>query len=377
MFLAGCWDAIDLEDRGFIAGVAVDSAEEQGAKGTFELTNQFVVPAGLSNESSGGGGKAYRNLSQTGESLYEINADISRQANRTTTTEHLQIVIIAKDLVERSGVFMDLIDVFLRQQAMRRGIVVAIASENAKELFEVEPEHEKVPSKYLSELLENPVNPETVKPLQVGKIQEALLNRNSFTVPQLSVLTNTSANYEGVAVLKGDTSQLVGTLTGEEVKGMNFITGEEIEGSMKAEVDGKMATFSILEGGSTITLKNKDKNNLQFQVDIEVDAQLAEYLGDKDIYKKKHLQEFEKVMEEKIKNIAENTVKKVKDEFQTDVLTFGNHVRMHHYELWQEVKNDWDFGENYFADSDVTIQVNADLREPGNIIQVKKDGEGE
>ncbi|WP_067725151.1 Ger(x)C family spore germination protein [Oceanobacillus damuensis] len=382
MLISGCWDEIEVEDRALLSGVAIDFADEKGEgdRPVYEMTLQFAVPSAIGTASEGGGGKAFRNLSQTGESIFGINSDISRQENRRINTEHLDVVLVSGQISEKEGLFVDIMDVFLRQPGMRRGILLAIADGNdqkAKGLLDIEPEHEKIPARYISELMENPATPETIEPFRVGDIQEKLLNNRSFTIPQLAIFSDNSINYDGVAVFDGHTSKIVDTLKGDEVKGLNYITGKEQLGSVTAELEGELVGFIVLEGSSKIKLTNKDKQNLQFQVDVEVEAQLTEYRGNKDFYKKGNLEKFEKALKDKIEQTATDTVKKVKDDLQVDVLTFADHLRGHHYELWEKVKDNWDHGENYFSKSDVTFNVTATLREPGNTIQLKKEGDKE
>ncbi|MFD2044742.1 Ger(x)C family spore germination protein [Ornithinibacillus salinisoli] len=377
ILLAGCWDGIELEDRAFLAGVAVDLAEEQGGKLRFELTNQFVVPAGLGSATEAGGGKAFRNLSQTGESLYEINARISKQANRTINTDHVEIVVVSQNVAKKTGLFADVLDVFIRQQTMRRGILIAIVDGKAGDVLHVETEHVKIPGQYISELLENKQTPETIIPVRIGDIQESLLNNRSFIIPQVATFTKNSVNYEGIAVFHGHTSQMVDTLNGDDAKGLNFIIGNGQEGSVTADVEEEQVTYIISNGSSKIKLKNRDKENMSFEVDMDITASIVEYFGTLDFYKKNNQEKFEKALEEKIKTLTEGTVEKVKDELQVDVLGLDNYLRMNHYSLWEEVKGDWDYGENYFSKSDIKVNVNTTVREPGNSIRVKKKGEEE
>ncbi|MGO4277101.1 hypothetical protein AB4Z22_45945, partial [Paenibacillus sp. TAF58] len=63
--LTDCWDRIEIDQRGFVVGVAIDYAN--ASKHKFKGTYQIVVPSGLKQSSqgqsgSGSSGKAYFNL---------------------------------------------------------------------------------------------------------------------------------------------------------------------------------------------------------------------------------------------------------------------------------------------------------------------------
>ena len=45
--LAGCWDRIEIEERGFVVGTALDAAED----GQIKLTFQIVVPTQMKGSS--------------------------------------------------------------------------------------------------------------------------------------------------------------------------------------------------------------------------------------------------------------------------------------------------------------------------------------
>ncbi|WP_237566208.1 Ger(x)C family spore germination protein [Oceanobacillus massiliensis] len=373
VILSACWDEVELEERGFIVGIAVDMEEEQDGKAIFEMTNQLVVPAGLNSTTQGGEGKGFRNLSQTGESIFETNSAISRQASRKLDAGHLELIVLSQEVAEQEKLFADILDVFTRHPNMRRGILLAISADKASDILYVEPEHVKLPAEYVGQLLENRDNLLTTEQVRIGDVQENLLQNSCFVIPLIEVLNKETVNYKGIAVFNGESGQMVGTLEGKEAEGRNFILGQDQEGSLSMEVGDDQMAFAILNGDSKITIKNENKENMQFQVDIEVESRIAEYGGAKDIYK--YQSEFEKKLENQIKDIAEATVKKVKDELQVDVLNLGNHLRIKNYDLWEEIRNDWDYGKNYFSMSDIEINVNVSLREPGNTKRVEEKGE--
>ncbi|WP_179151963.1 Ger(x)C family spore germination protein [Oceanobacillus senegalensis] len=375
LLLTGCWDEVELEERAFVSGVAVDLAEEHGGKITFEMTEQVVVPGGLGTTTQPGGGQAFRNVGDSSESLFEINTNISRQLNRKTNVEHLDLIIVSSELAKKKELFADILDVFVRQQNMRRGIILAIADEKAKDLLYVEPEHIKIPSKYITELMENNESPITSETTRLGDIQENLLMGKSYTIPLLSMVSDKTIEYEGVALFHGQTSRLVDTLKDDEAKGLHFIIGRNQRGSVISEVEGKQTSFVITEGDSKYKLTNNDKNNLTFQVDINITAQITEYFGTMDLYKNKSLRKFERALQRRIKTMAEKTLEKVKDDLQVDVLQFDRYLRIHHNKLWEEIKEDWDHGENYFSQSDIEINVKANVTEPGTSVRMRQKGE--
>ena len=79
----------------------------------------------------------------------------------------------------------------------------------------------------------------------------------------------------------------------------------------------------------------------------------------------------------KIERLANLALEKGQKELGTDVFDFGDKIRQRHYSTWKEIKDDWETGENIFANSDVNVSANAKVRATGASDKVKLHGEDE
>lgn len=373
--LTGCWDKVEVEERAFVYGIAVDLAENSSnKKTTIELTQQLIVPSALSAmQGGGGGGPAFRNLSHSGQTIIDTNREMIKQASRKTDVTHLDVILFSEDVAKQPQQFKQLMDVFLRERDMRRGIKVVITSGKAGELLSVVPEHEKIPAEYISKILEPRGNLEILDLVKIGDIQEKLLEKESFPLSQLSMMEPTIINYEGIAVYNGHKEQLVGTLKGDEAKGVSLIRGQKNTGTINIEVEGETATIELLKIKSDISLENEEVSNLKFSLKITVDGTIAEQFGAEDVAKKEVVEKFEDALEKEISETAKKTFDKLQGDLQTDILGFGRHLHHFHPKLWGKVKNDWDHGKNYFSASSIDITVNVKVDKPGNINRTSTD----
>ena len=105
MLLTGCWDQVDIEDRGFVAGVAIDkSSEDMNDHDRITLMNQFVVPEKMGGVEQGAGAeKPFTNLSASGNTLFEIRQEISLLTGRQPYYEHLKIIVKSAILSNSTG----------------------------------------------------------------------------------------------------------------------------------------------------------------------------------------------------------------------------------------------------------------------------------
>lgn len=374
--LSGCWDQIAIEERGYVIGTAVGLADKQTSDHyKLHATNQIVVPAGLGSSSGKGGSgpKAYTNLSATGISLLEISRKMSTKTNRTPFYEHLKVLIVSKELAQEKGLFTKIMDVFIRDQEMRRSIKVIISEGKAKKILEAKPETEKLPAMYINSILEHSVSVLTViDPVRVGDLQKHLLARDSFTLPKVST-NGKVVNNSGVAVFQGEKNKMVGVLTAEETKGLNLIMESNDNGAVKFEINDHLMVFEFQNTKSSIKIDTNNLKNIKISVSIQAEGSVSEMFGSRKLLTKKRIATIEKETEKRIKKLANQTIKKAQKELNTDIFGFGTRLKQRHYDQWQKIKDDWEKGENLFASSSITVSVNAIFRTTGATDKTKNN----
>ncbi|MFC2949472.1 Ger(x)C family spore germination protein [Virgibacillus sediminis] len=377
--LAGCWDSLEIEERGFLVGIAVDLLEKQD-NGSYqlEMTEQIVNPAGLGTPGgTGGQTPAFINVSASGTSLYDINSKITEKSSRVPSPQHLIIIPVSEDVAKEEELFADVMDVFLRQQHMRRGIKVVIVQGEAKRILDVQPDIENFPAQYMEAIMESSAkNPTIIEAVTAGDIHEYLLKEKSFILPRMSITEESEIKYEGVAVFRGDSSQMVGSLNGRETRGLNFIKGDHQQGALPVDWDGKETVINVGKAGSKLTLEEEHEDKLVFSLDITVGGTIAETFSNQDIFQGKNREDLIRVMEDEVKKVAEDTISKVQEELKVDAFDFSSHLQQHHYKLWKRIEDHWDKGKNIFSNSDIKVTVKGEIYQPGNINQTKGNEEG-
>ncbi|TCP20305.1 Ger(x)C family germination protein [Scopulibacillus darangshiensis] len=188
VLMTGCWDQIEIEERGFEIGVAIDLSKdvpelvESGSElakdnGRFALTDQFVAPGGLGGQSQqqsvGGGQKPFFNITAQGNSMFEATRDMAVKTSRTPYAEQLKVVITS---AKAANTPYNVLDLFLRDNEMRRNIKVLISKGRAVDVLNISPKNEKVPSIALDSITNNvDKNTAMVPDIRIGDIHENLL----------------------------------------------------------------------------------------------------------------------------------------------------------------------------------------------------------
>lgn len=357
LLLAGCWDQINIEDRGFVAGIAIDKSEEDtNNQNQITVMNQFVIPAKIGDIEQGGGEeKPFSNLSASGNSLSQIGQDLSSLTARQPFYEHLKIIVFSEEIAKEPGLFDSLADVFIRYHEMRRATRVFIAGDRASKILEIEPETDKIPAMYINSLVENSgINMELTDPVKLGDLHAFLLNEDSYAIPYVIPL-DSRIEADGVSVFSGYNNQLVGHLNQEETKGLNLIKRKNKGGAINFEINNHLMVYSIDKTNSSIKIDASDQNNIKISVHIEAEGAIQEMFGSKPLLDETYMEEMEEQINKRIEQLATNTIEKAQNEFKVDFFGFSSILRQKHYSTWKQIQDDWERGDKLFSESDITV----------------------
>ncbi|WP_404451298.1 Ger(x)C family spore germination protein [Virgibacillus necropolis] len=365
--LTGCWDQVPIEERGFVIGTTVDLADKQESENyNLHATNQIVIPAGLGSAGqSGSSPTAYTNLSAKGKSLFEISRKISTFTSRVPYYEHLKVIAVSEEVAKEPGLFASIMDAFIRDQEMRRSIKVIISEGEAHQVLEVKTKTEKLPAIYINSILEHSARSlAIVDAVKMGDIHQFLLDRSSYAIPRVLVSDN-KVKDNGVAVFQGYNNKMVGVLTGKEVKGLNLIKKKNQGGIIEFEIDDHLMIYEIQNTKSSIKIDVKDKDNINISIKIDAEGDIAEMFGSKTLLEPKRFKEIEKTISKKIEKLANKSLEKAQKELNADIFGFDTRLKQRHYDKWQKIKDDWQKGENLFANCTITVSAEAIVRATG------------
>src|SRR5690625_5409221 len=89
-----------------------------------------------------------------------------------------------------------------------------------------------------------------ISSVQIGDLHKLLLQPFSYVLPKIAAGEDKSKVHDDkTAVFHGYNNQMVGTLTGEETKGLNLLTEKNKSGSIVFEIDNKSMAYEVTEIG--------------------------------------------------------------------------------------------------------------------------------
>ncbi|MCR2802921.1 Ger(x)C family spore germination protein [Paenibacillus soyae] len=381
--LSGCWDQIELEQRGFVIGVAIDEGKmpedegKKGAKQSFRVTFQEVIPAGLRQTSQSGGslaGDSYFNITLEGRTMLSVIAKMSSMTSRTPFFEHLKLVIISEKVASTKYGFANVLDYFLRNNDARRSVAVMVAKGEAKSVLDTLPQGEKTPVMFVQSISKNQDSYRMVPETRIGDVHEYLLKKESFVVQKV----NTKGNYIsliGAAVMDGMDNNLVGTLNETETEGYNFLHEGIKGGVLEILIGDNLVAFKVERVDRKIKAVTEDLARIRFEIELNVEGSMLEAFERKDYLKDATINELEEKVTDSIKQLVEQTISKTQKELKKDVLGLGTHLKEQHPKVWDRVSNNWDTGDNYFASSQIVVTAEVGLRRIGSVNNTEERGE--
>ncbi|MBN2982943.1 MULTISPECIES: Ger(x)C family spore germination protein [Cohnella] len=362
---AGCWDRTEIEERGFVVGSALDAGDD----GKVMLTFQFANPSALHSTDSASkpGGKTYSNLSVTANTVFKAARQMSNVFSRSPYLEHNRIILISESLARR-GDLGDVLDVFFRDSETRRAAKVMIAEGEARQLLEATTPVEALPVRYIEKTSENPDKSESISPpTNIGNVHAFLLQDTSFAVPKIALAAENAVATSGAAVFNGHDHRLRGFLNEAETTGRNFILGSLNAGALEIKLNDAFVVFEMKHVARTLEADVSDPRRPVFHVSVMADGNIGESHLNASLLNKAVLAEAEKKIEEKIESLTRIVAEKAQKEYRSDIFEFGKHLYREHYGVWQQIKDDWDSGENLFSGCTIRVEAKVRLHVVGSI----------
>lgn len=179
--LTGCWDRTELEERGIILGLGIDTVPPEAAKHEDQITEtnrkdgfpppgeemikvnaQIAVPGrvplgpGQGGGSQGGGGqKPVWVIQVMGHTLDDAIQNLQQQVSQELYLGHLRVVIVSEQLAKRG--LKKTLDLLMRDPEIRKSSYLLVSRSSADKALTVAPPLERVPTLYLTDMMEQAV----------------------------------------------------------------------------------------------------------------------------------------------------------------------------------------------------------------------------
>lgn len=342
-FLSGCLGAYEINDLEIVVGMAVDRGKDPE---TVTLTAQIVKPGemGKSSEDSNPGGnkKAYWNVSDTEESVFEASRQITHKTGNKLFLSHDQVVIFGQDIASEG--MQKYFDFFLRENTMRPGTLVLVAEGRASDILDGGSGKEALPAMNAANLVKHYGITSQLYEISLNDFAGRLISGTTCPIAPLIRVTSDNENKDmsvsGMAVF--NKGKMVGTLNPDETRGLLWVLGKVKSGVVNVpspEGQGK-AAFEIVDAKSKVTPVIAG-SKIFINIRVEERAILAEQSTAENLGTIQGLEALQKIQAEAIRQEILAAYDKSK-ELNSDIFGFGDMLHKKYRKEWSRLKNQWD-----------------------------------
>lgn len=335
LLLSGCGGRMELGERGFVLGVAVDLND-----GMIELTSQIYKPAGGDTEQQGG---SIVNIHTQGRTLFEAVREITLKLGRRAQWSHMQSLLIGQELAE-SDMFRHSIDFFYRDHEPRLTTPVLIAKGKASRLLDKKPMIETSISRQFREA-------QRIGIASSGKaIETNLLTLNKEMKKETSTIVisvvHESNDRENNPVIQGgaliNKGKMIGIIGPEDVQSYLMLTNGYKSGVVAIgckDSDMKRDSIEIVTLESRIIPKSFD-DEIRIAIEINITASIGE-LNCASLREKEEMSKYEQHVADALDAQLRQSIAKFK-EWKADLVGIGDHIHRKDARSWYRLKRDWE-----------------------------------
>ena len=382
--LSGCWDQQTIEDRATILGIAIDQVDPESVsrqedvthaqgdsplredqKPGIRLTAQIAVPGRLplGAQETGGEKSPVWVVSVVAHTLDGAMADLQQEIADELFFGHLRVVVVS-ETVARNGL-RDWGDYLRRNPEIRRTAWLAVSQGEAERLMRIAPPLERVPTLYLTGMLDRAVEMGKFPNMSEGRFwsYDSAKGRDPY-LPYLQVEEGGNIKIKGLAIFRD--AKMVGVTDPLQIGYFMGIMGLDPGGySVLLPVPGgsdtAYYTFTAADRKARrkLTLKN---GRPHITVDILIEGDVGEVVG------QKLTQDVLRKMEKQIATFAEDNYPQFIKQTQkqgSDIFAFGESVRGRLPGYWSDKVQTSEKWRELYVDLPVELNVKIKIRRYG------------
>lgn len=353
VFLSGCWDQLQIEERGLVLGLAIDPAppesetheiksthlSENLPKRMLKVTAQIAVPGRvpLGPGSGSEGGSKNQNpvwvVSVVGRTLDDCMNNLQQKIADPRYLVHLRVIVISKEIA-REG-FDELNDYFRRNPEIRRTTWLLVAEGPAIEFMTVAPPLQRVPTLYLLAMLEKAVDSGKFPQDYLGSFwsAESKWGQDGF-LPYVSVRSNENILINGLAYFKD--GRMAGTTLPLDIGAFMAVQGMEPGGYsvlFKVPGLGHVMVQTTERYANKITSVSGGKPSVTCELRLEAVVE-EQYGSDQSVNSTSRLKEISAALDRVAHRDIMALIRKTQQE-SSDIFGIGELFRSRHPAYWR------------------------------------------
>ncbi|WPX08093.1 Ger(x)C family spore germination protein [Anaerocellum danielii] len=412
-FLSGCWDRVEIEDRGYILALGVDkydpsdlnkyesseyidldrktqkfSSEQQkpdiktDQKGIDPQTKRKVKPPlpSSKNEYKFAVTVLFPNLRTIGKdskpdeqmrflfvtstnNVVGVRNYLEREINKRLYYGYLKVVVLGRDLVEEPGYVREVLDGLNREGDIPQNTFLLVSETTARDVLNTMPLVQPVTGIHLFEISKNASIYGRIIDTPLSEVVNNFINSNCAVISRVEPGIET-LKVSGAAVFKN--FRFVGWLDEKQLQVYKLLMGKAKHTFID---DLKYKSTHVPFITTEIQTKKKiksEKGRLKIVYNLRIEGEVIEFVF------KSGYKVLDDPMRKYIQNELNNIIKKraneliylLKYRYNADVLGIGDFISKRRAKDWKKLKKNWD---DELKKIDIEVIPDVRLRRSGTI----------
>ncbi|PEJ59376.1 Ger(x)C family spore germination protein [Bacillus wiedmannii] len=361
--LCACGERREIEELGFVVGAAYDQVPQSAIKGTY----QMVLPNTLTSSEHGTASqKNYINLSATGESIFAHFRMIAKKISRPLFFPHIKIIIFSEEVLRTPYMLQNILDVYTRDEAMRRNIRLFVAKGSAEHILAQNTGPEYLPAKYVWMLSEHTQkNAQMIEKKRIGDIQSKIIAKKSFFLPVV-FRTNQGVELSGASLFKGTDNRLVAMLNAQDTAALQYMTSSKVRGIVTVPINKQRITYEFHRVHQRMEVDITNPRQPKVDIYVKLEGKIAEMHSS--LARQDSMKQLQQVLANEMKKKLQATTKRLQTKYKLDVIGIGDTYQRQHFKKWKKIENDWENGKQYFSTCQIRIHVHPQITQSGSTL---------
>jgi len=372
--LTGCWSKKELNELAIVTSLGIDKTDDG-----YLVSVQVLNPGELAGNNTSGRTEVVRFMKK-GDTVFEALRMISMDSPRKLYLAHLREIVFGEEIAKEGiGKALDFIS---RDHEMRTDFYLTVAKgSTASDILNVQTALEKVPANKIFNALENSeVTWAATKTVKLDELINSIVSNGKEPVltgiyvygdPEVgssfknieNVSPKTGLRIDYLGVFKKD--KLLGWLNKDESKGFNYITDNAKSTVVNVPIENGVVSIETINSKTNVK-GELEKGKPKIYITIESEGNVGDVSSNIGLSDPTKIKEIENLYEKNIKNKVETVIKKVQEDYQSDIFGFGEVIHRANPKAWKQLETNWD---QEFTTLEVSVKVDAKIRRLGTIIE--------
>lgn len=358
IFLSGCWDSIEINERNFVILVGVDLNKDPNEEGRYVITYVYPNIGAVGKNPSQKETKFVK--STVAETVFDGSRQLTTRMNNPFFFKHLKVIVIGEELFKEPEMIKEFFDGINRDPRINTKAMVVVAQGTAKDVVSTKMEELAVIGGYLNSMLQN----DSVAARFTSQTFSEVIKDFDFcgsTIVPRAVPKKNEFKLSGGAVLKD--YKLIGWIGEKENRAIAMVRNKVKSEIIDIPYNGKVVSYIITDASCKKHVSEMGEK-IKVDLNIFVEGYIQQYPNNdkEDVFNPQIIEQVQEKVSETIKKGIEDSVNKLQKKYNADAIGIAEYIYKFKPNLWEKVNEDWD---EVFPNLDINVIVDTKIRRAG------------